>query len=457
MLGELALASSIWVIASVFLGFGTDTYIIKTVARAPEKAKQLIPATITIRSVLFLVSALLVWAYINFMGYSTTVATIAFFVGVSVIGGQISGSITAVLTGLERMELVSFANVATKIAYTGSCLLFLFMGLGVYWVAGASIISVIVGLLFLWRAVTRESLASYTVDFSDIPRIMSSSYQYLITSLMLAVYQNIDSMFIASLVDAKAVGYYGTAMGLYATMMFLPTVIGTIIFPILSRGFAEASSQINNIVRRTFNLMFVISVPIGFGIAVVGEPFVQLIYGPEFAPSGTILSMFGVVLIFTYLNTFFAQLLISVDRTKRLNITIFIIILATFPLDFALIPWFENTLHNGALGGAFSFLLTEFGQVAMALLLLPKGTLEWANVRSVTLTLCAGTVMIVATYWLREQFLPLSIIVGAVSYTAMILVLRVLPKEDFEIVQQTLERFQTKMRAAFNKGTAPSP
>jgi O-antigen/teichoic acid export membrane protein len=269
---------------------------------------------------------------------------------------------------------------------------------------------------------------------------------YLISGLAIVVYQQIDKPFISALVDTKTVGWYGTAMNLFGTSMFLPVVFGTVIFPALSRSYASGDSKLNIIAQRSFDLMFLISIPVGLGLVVVGRPLVMLLYGPEFAPTGSILMMLGVVIIFTYLNTILGQLLVAMDRTRNWNIVVIIAILVTLPIDYVMVPWTNHVLGNGGLGGAFAFLITEFGMVIAAILLLPPKTLQWSNVRTASLTLLSGLAMMATSWWFRETMMFLSIFIAAVTYIGLVAILRIIPREDILLIRDALMGLVGRLR-----------
>jgi O-antigen/teichoic acid export membrane protein len=265
--------------------------------------------------------------------------------------------------------------------------------------------------------------------------MLNDSKQYLITALVLIAYQQIDKLFIVQLIDIRTVGWYGTAMNLFGTLMFVPVVIGTVIFPTLSRNYVSDKAVLNKIAQRGLDLMFLIGVPVGLGLLIISKPLINLLYGAEFAPSGPILGMLGIVLIFTYLNTFLGQLLISTDRTGPWNMVMLAGVVLTAPLDLILVPWTHTTFGNGALGGATAFLFTEAGMVIGAVMLMPKGMLLWANVRTAALCLCCGLVMLATSWWWRDTMMPLSILVGAITYISLIFLLRVVPHDDLLVLK----------------------
>ena len=59
----------------------------------------------------------------------------------------------------------------------------------------------------------------------------------------------------------------------------------------------------------------------------------------------------------------------------------------------------------------------------------------WPSIRIVA----AGLLMVAGTWWLRDMFIPVPIIVGAVIYSGAIVVLKVIPKEDRDMFGSMLQ------------------
>lgn len=444
--GVVAIATSIWLMGQVFISFGMDTHLTKSVARDPTLTVDLMLTSLLIRSLLFVLTSGVVALYSWIMGYDATANWVLVIEGICFLFLAYSGAFSAVLVGLERMEFISIANIASKVILTGGSLLLIMLDAGLYLVISVNIIAAIVLCVILLWAIQRLYPLRLQFRFAGIPTMFAQSWVYLISAFAMTVYQQIDKLFIAALVDTRTVGWYSTAMNLFGTMMFLPVVFGTVIFPSMARSYASGDSKLNLIAQRSFDLMFMLSVPVGLGLVVIGQPFVDLLYGPEFYQSGIILMLLGVVLIFTYLNTILGQLLISVDRTGSWNIVMFVAIAVTLPLDLWLVPWTHATYQNGALGGVLGFLITECGMVVTAIFLLPRNTLGWSNVRSSVLTLCAGLLMMATSWWLRTDWMLLSIIVAAITYVGAVLALRIIPRQEMEIIRHGIMSILGRLR-----------
>ena len=439
LVGQFYLAGAIWLLAATLATFGTDIHLTKQVARYPEQTSALLGTALLVRLALFLISSVVVAVYISTLQYSATFLILVGLIGVFNLLMLVGGAFTAVLQGLELMEYISLANVVGKIVGTALTLACLFLGYGVYLVAIVSIIGMLVPVLIQFVALRRRYSLRLQLDRADAYAMLRAGAPYLVVSVTLVAYQQVDTLVMAALVDKQVIGWYSSVANLFGTLMFVPTIFTAVVFPSLTRTFANAPDTYTRLARKSFDLMFLMGIPIGLGLSVIADQIVSLLFGPAFAPAGIILSLLGIVAIFTYFSTLFGYLLIATDRTHRWTIVIVIGVIATVPLDLLLIPWCQQRYGNGAIGGALSYMLTEFAMAVAGIVLLPKRSLDWSNVRTAWLSFGAGLVMFGVCWWLRDFFLLVPIAVGGITYIGLIVLLRVVPKEDIALLGGMLQ------------------
>lgn len=439
-IGQLSIALSIWMIAGVLITFGMDTFLMKAVARDPQHTGALIGTSMLVRVGLWAISCLVVFGYdLAVISSDPTQTALIWIIGLMTLFSVLSGGLIAALNGLEQTHYVSLVTVISKVVLTVVSLALLFAGFDVIWIGWANVLAAFVAFLGDAFFLFRHHRPRWSVDLVAARQMLLDSKQYLVTALTLMVYQQVDRLFIALFASTEAVGWYGTAVNLFGTLMFFPVAIGTVIFPTLTRRFAAGQNHLRQAVRPIFNIMLALSMPIGLGLLALAEPIALLLYGEAFRPTGAVLAVMGLVLICTYLNTVLSQLLIAAERTAVLNIIMIAATVATLPLDFVLVPWTDQAFDNGALGGALAYTITELGILVAAIMTLPKGTLGAQNWRVAVLTGVAGIGMVAAIWWLRATaFFLLGVPLGAVVYIGLVLAFRALPNEEMTLINEAL-------------------
>jgi len=256
-------------------------------------------------------------------------------------------------------------------------------------------------------------------------------------------------LIISFLLTDEAIGWYSAADRLFNTLLFIPTIFMTAVFPVFSRLKLSDTAYLHRLMGKSFDSLLLLGVPIGLGMTIVAGPIVTLLFGQEFTNSGPILAVLGIALIFMYLNVLLGQFMISIDRQNTWTIIMAVATVALIVLDITLIPWCHERWGNGAIGAALAYGLTELGMAITGILLLPKGTLSRSNLWAGARIFVAGFVMAGVAWWLSDRMVVVPIAAGAAVYCGLILLLQVVPKEDLTLIFRTVQNvFHREQRAA---------
>lgn len=446
--GKIALANSVWAIAAIMITFGMDTLITKQVARQHDQAPHLFGTTIVVRAVLYGVGLAGITAYLRVFNYPGDTVLVVYIVGIGSLTWQMIGAVQAVLQGVERMEFISIGVVIGKIVNTVGGITMLLLGQSVFVIAGVGVVAALVTLAVQLWLLRRIMPVRLRIDLKAARAMLKASVPYLLSGVFLVAYQQVDIIVISLLVNERTLGWYSASGQLYATFLFIPNVFMMAIFPALSRMYASDSTSLPKLMRKSFDLLLVVSLPIGLGLFVVAQPLVLLLFGPDFAQSGPILMLMGIVLILTYQNMLIGQFLISTDRQNQWTAVMAIATIATLPIDLVAVPWCQQAFGNGGLGGAVSYLITEGGMLIAGLMMLPRGSLGRSNAWAAARAMAAALAMAAAAWAFRDQFIVLPILAGAVVYPALILLLRVVPREDQALLLGAVAGIARRFRRA---------
>ena len=128
--GELRLANSIWLIASVLAMFGTSTLMTVEVARHREAARSLVSRVIRFRLVGFAVVLPFVVAVLVLGSYSRTTIEVTAILGLAALFSLIGVAYDSGLHGLQEMGQTARVTVISKTLRSAAILLVLLLGGG---------------------------------------------------------------------------------------------------------------------------------------------------------------------------------------------------------------------------------------------------------------------------------------------------------------------------------------
>lgn len=439
-IGQLHFADSLWIIAGVFVAFGASTLMTKEIARDPSRTASLFGTTLVLRTLFFLLVYVVLIGALKLFNYRADTIIVVGIVGIASLVWQYANACQAALQGVEQMEWVSLASISSKIIYTVVAVMLLLAGAGVFIIAALLLVSAFISLGIQLFFLLRIQPLRFTFSSQTAITMLRASTPYFLSGLFLVVYAQIDVIFISAYLNEEAVGWYGAADRLFATFLFIPAALTLAAFPAFSRMFLSDPDPLKKLMSKSFDMLLLIGVPLGLGLLSIADPLVILLFGPEFEQSGTILAVFGIVLILTFQNILLGKFLISIDKQNIWTAVMAIATVITIFLDILLIPLCEALIGNGAVGGALAFVITESILLISALLLLPSGTLGRANVSVAARILLAGAIMLFAVWPIRAMFIGIPILVGAGVYLGLIALFRVVPKEDISLVKSLIKQ-----------------
>lgn len=444
--GIIVIANSIWLVAGIFIGFGMDMYLTKEIARDRSHAAQLLGTSYVLRIAFYLLGILAVWGYSLLIGYDPATVLLIQVVGLSALFLQLSNASKATLQGLETMEYISISDIASKSVNMGLGVTVLLLGMREAAIAWVMVATTLVMFLMQAGFLHRKHHLRPKIHPELMRGMLLSSIPYMATVFGMVAYGELSVLTLSLQVSVAEVGWYGAANQIFGTMLFGAVVFSTVTFPIMARSHVEDPAGMPAVLRQNLALILIVSVPVGMGLFAVAQPLMVLLFGSAFAPSGSILQVMGIVLIFMYLNVLFGQYFNSIDQQKVWTVVVIVSAVSIVPLNFLLVPWATSMFGLGALGGAFSFLLTQIGQTVAGWFLVPRGTLTLASLRHMVLVFLAGILMTAAVWPVRDMFIGVPILVGAVVYPLVVLALRIISPEQMALLKQVGQTVLTKVR-----------
>ncbi len=448
ILGRLQLAGSLWGIAAVFTALGTTTYLQMAISRNQRQGLSLIaPALVACTTAWVFASAVLA-IYVYLAENDETFVTIMIMSGITALFLLWSDVFSAVFTGLERMSVLAVLAAAGKLASLLATITVLALGFGVVGVVGVSIATSSVGLVLLYTRFRRFTRLDVSRWRSGIRPLIVTSAPFMIVTLALMVYRQIDVIVISRVAGSRDVGWYAAADLLAGSLLFPTTVIMSTLFPTFSRLHTSDPERLRYMVRRTFSLLLLLAVPIGLGAAIVGPTFAPLLFGDDFDGTGTALVIFGPVTILSFGTTLLAYLALATDRSRFLASMLIASAVLTVLLDIVLVPWAADRYDNGAIGGALAYVVTEIMQFVIGLAVLAPYLVTrswaWRTLR----VLAAGGIMVAATFPLRDELFLIPAAVGAVVYPLAVLLLRAIDDDQRNMIGEALARVGLNTRWA---------
>jgi O-antigen/teichoic acid export membrane protein len=336
--GKLGLAIAYLQIFGVVADAGMFTVVVRELARAPERAQELISTTLTLRLAFSLAMIVVASALSLALPYSHQVRVAIVIAGVALLFGLMNSAFVALFQSELRMQRSVVADVAGRVASVAAAGVVALADLGFY----AVMITVAVGTLV--QLLVTAGLASRTVRVRPhFDRALSRSL--MIASLPLGIalavnelYFRIDTFVISLYEPFRQVGLYSLAYRVLEMAISFPGVFFGSVFAVLSSYLATSDARVNSTIQLAFDALVLVALPLAAGGALVSHDVVVLAGGHAFAGASTSLSILLCAGALSLINGLFGYALIAKDRQRDALTMSGIALALNVALNFALVP-----------------------------------------------------------------------------------------------------------------------
>jgi O-antigen/teichoic acid export membrane protein len=166
------------------------------------------------------------------------------------------------------------------------------------------------------------------------------------------LYFQSDTIMLSIMKDQTAVGIYQAPMRLLLMLDLLPFLLSTAMYPTISRTFARSNNEAIIFATTSLKYLFLIGLPISFGICFFSDRIVVLIFGASFTQSTQVLRILSWIFPIRICCHILGTTLSAVNKQNQRALATGLSALLNILLNFILIPFYS---YNGA---AFASLLT---------------------------------------------------------------------------------------------------
>jgi O-antigen/teichoic acid export membrane protein len=371
--GQYTLITSIVVVGNVLTTFGTDTLLIREVARDRAGREGWAGAALALQLALSLlifglaaagagfVSSLGTEAQLGLRLYAAAWIPLAFF-----------SVYTALLRGYQRMDLYLVTNLALVTLQTAGTwvivrlhpgLVSLLAWLLVTQAAGAGMAA------FFTRAAGFAGFARFHWEITPLKKVVRLAWPLGVISLLGIVYQRLGVLTLSSLSGSVQVGWFAAAARIIEAGKLAHIAVLGALLPTLS-GLSSLAPPASGarLLRRAMGLLLVLSALAAVLLSAAARPLVTLLFGARYLPTVPLLQVMGWSLLPYTLSACLSVWEITRGRERRL---LGIILVSTV---FSLAAYGLLIRNLGVQGAAWAALASETLQAAVFLgtILLPR-------------------------------------------------------------------------------------
>ncbi|MBN1595783.1 flippase [candidate division FCPU426 bacterium] len=431
--GQYAFVLSMHAIFYILTDFGLGTLTTRDLSQQPEQENRYLSNVVLLRCLLSLLAGGGMIATVAVLGHPPAIIALTAILAISFVFNSNIDTATAVFNAHQRMEITSAVSVVANTFRVTTSLGALAAGGDVFaliWIHTlytAVHMGVLFGLLFYFIK------PSWQLDLGFWVRLLKQAYPLALANLFSIIYFRVDTVMLASLKGQEEVGLYSAAYRLLEFTLIFPAYYGGAIFPVISSSYERNPQRFLLIYRRSLKYMWLLSLPLAAGTAVLAHRFMEVLYGTQYSAGVPVLSVLIWTLVLIAANSVNAPYLIVMGKQRVVTILVFISMLMNICLNAVFIP------HYGMVGAAWVTLASEFLNITLFMWALRKPLgMKLRMARHFWRPAVAAGLMVAVLRWIFAWDLGYQIILGGVCYLAALWILRVFDEVDIELFSRIL-------------------
>lgn len=351
-LGDFAFAFALAAVSGLLVRFGFDAFLTREVARSSSLS--LARPVLRLQSWLALLGAAGLAGASLIAGWSGPILWLIALAYAHVALMAMARTFVAHLQATERMASSAAAEVAARTTLVTVGLLLLAAGASLPVVTGAYVLG---GATYLLLAgiLTREAFkAEGRLPVSrSATALIRAALPFAVAVGLYELYSRADLILLHMLRGEIETGRYAAAWKLVTVPLFVPSLLGVSIYPMLSREGSGKSSEIRAAYALFVKWMVLLGGTGGALLLVSGDGAFRFLYGADFENAAHLVRWMAPLFFVEFAKVPYWRLLFATDRERTVLVAQGSAVLLNIVLNVVLIP------RHGAIGAVWASLLSQ--------------------------------------------------------------------------------------------------
>lgn len=387
---------------------------------------------IIISLIIFVIFAILIplLVFVGFLNYTKEIQLGILIIGISFLFSSSYGLLNGVFQKHLAMDKVALAELIGKVAQAVVIFLVVKFDKGLLFSLGYILCAMIINFILVNLFATKFIKLKFDWDFEYWKKFLKKSIPLGVGAIATFMYFKFDTLILKHFQNDDQVGVYGFAYRLIETLVFFPSMVIGLVFPLFSRYFKESADNLSKAVNNTFKFFIILTIPMVISVQFLADEVVTAIGGSEFLRSGNVLRILILALAFIFFGQLFTNLLIAARKQAILMKILIFMAIFNLSLNIIFIPIYSY------MAAAWISVITELLVVVISLWALAKNNVYKINVPKVYLIVFAGIIMF-CTYYFSPLHLYFNVVLAVAIYFLILFSSRAISSEE---VRQLLLR-----------------
>lgn len=431
--GILSFAIAFASIFGIFTDLGLSTLTVRNVSRELKQSNKYLNNVGIFRIIISGAAFFLVILIVNTLNYPEITKNVVYLIYFYVIFNNLSNLIYSIFQAHKKIEYQAVGQIINNVGIFFGVLLSIYLNLNVLGFGVIYLISAIIVFFYITIIyINKFNKPRPEFDWGFLKPLILEAIPLSISLIFLSLVFRVDTVILSIFKGEIAVGYYSAAYRLLEALLIIPTVFNTSIYPFVSEYFISKAHSLCFIYKKSFEYLFIISIPIAVGGFLLSDKVILLIYGAQYNTSITIFSILILVTPIIFLTYIYGFLYSAINKQDLFLKISGLCLLINVTLNLILIPKFSY------IGAAVVTLLTEIVSFSLGFHYMSKLICPIRLKNIITKPLIASLIMALVI-WKISNFI---IIIGVAPfvYFLILFLLKTFDKEDFDLVKKILNK-----------------
>lgn len=426
--------------AYAFAEWGQGSYVVREVARNPERSSALLGASLASRAggaaVVLAAASLVAWL----LGYDHRTRQLAALLIAANLPMSLSQGYCNLFRAHERMDYDAAVSVLAKLLTVGFTLPALALGgrlpavIGALGLAGAGAMAASALVL------RRLRLPPLEARWATVREVVAGGTPFVAMGLTIQLQPYLDAVVLSKLAAPSTVGWYGAAKNFMNALVMPASILASASYPRLSRASLDPAEFARE-VRANLRPVLVMGAYGAVGTFLFAGLVVDLVYGrAKFEPSVVVLQVFAPGLLLFFMDMLLVSSLVAAGKAKPMAVAKLAAVVVSTALSAAMVPFFEARMGNGGVGVVLGFALAEVVMLAASIRMAPRGMLGAGLFLDLGRSILAagGTLLLLRPVWGAS---PVLLLPGCtLVFAGLAAAVGLLRRSDLAVFQEMLRR-----------------
>jgi O-antigen/teichoic acid export membrane protein len=339
----------------LFLDPGINFILIREASKAPEEKKMAVfSTTFVIKAILVTIGVLIIIFVAPSFSILPGAKILIPIVAIILAFDTFREFFSSLIRSEEKMEWDAAIFLFTNAAVVVFGFIFLMISrtpLALTWAyAIGTVLGGLAAFIFTFPYL-KKSLPHFSPTLAV--SVFQSAWPFAVIGALGLLLTNTDILIISWMRDASDVGIYAAVIRIVQVFYVIPGIIQTSTMPAFARLAREDKTRFRAGFERTLGFIFLCSVPLAFGGAILGTQVMTLVFGAPYAIGGVSLTVLMFAMVFDFPASVIGSAVFAYDHQKSLIVSSIIAGVSNIVLDLIFIPRF------GITGSAFATLIAQ--------------------------------------------------------------------------------------------------